>query len=126
MSSFLTGWSARTIMMISETASVLKINYISKRYNAILSFLSPNLTFEHRMELRNALVYLVKEFLLLNIILQVVEKSSNVLRDEAIRKMVSFKSQLSRPLDSRELQSLSCPSTIVWRHPPVPKLQPGM
>ena len=76
----------RTIVKISKTTPVLWVNCILKKRDTVVSLVSPGLTFEHQMELRNAPVYPIKDLLPSSLILQAVEKSSQVLRDEAIQK----------------------------------------
>ena len=56
----------------------------------------PDLTFQHWMVLRNAMVYLTKD-LPFSFIRQAAEKFSQVLRDVAVRKAVTAKPQLPGP-----------------------------
>ena len=86
---FLAG--ARTIMIMSKTASVLWVNSFLMKCNAILSKISCGITDEHKMELRNAPAYPFEELLPSLTILWAVEN--------VVRKAFSFdrKPQATRP-----------------------------
>ena len=89
---FLSG--ARTIIMISKTVSVLLINLILERHNAVLSLVWSHLWTQNGQ--RNALAYPAKDHLPTDI-LWAAERSSWVLKDEFIRMAVIIKPRLSRP-----------------------------
>ena len=52
---FVTG--ARTVMMISKTALVLWMNALLKKRDVVLSKVSLDITYEHKIEMQNASVF---------------------------------------------------------------------
>ena len=70
---------ARTLMMMTKTASVMWVNYVLKRCDAVLSKIFSNLMLKNKMELLSS-----------TLILKAVEESTWVLYDEDMRKAVSF------------------------------------
>ena len=104
------------IIMISKIASVLWMNSILKRWDAVLSCLSLDLIFEQWIELRNAPVYPAKDLLPSSLILLVAKKSSQVLRDDVIRNVVTCEAQ--PPRSPRQQASVRPRSSTI--HPSEP------
>ena len=81
---------AQTLMMMTRTAFVLRINLVLKFRDVILSKIAANITYACKMEVSNATICALTELLPSDLVVRTAEKSNRVLHDEVIRKVFSF------------------------------------
>ena len=74
---------ARTVMVIPKTGSVLWFYAFPKRHDALLLKILSEIIYEHKMEMRDAAIFHLTEFLPLDMILKAAKKSNCVFRVEA-------------------------------------------
>ena len=79
---------AQTLMVMTRTAFVLRINLVLKFRDVILSKIAANITYE--WEVSNATICSLTELLPSDLVVRTAEKSNRVLHDEVIRKVFSF------------------------------------
>ena len=87
---------ARCHLLVAKTTSTLWGNVILKCRDAVLAKVKNSMSFESRMDLRNAKLLSVSDLFPAEVPDKAVEKSSKVLRDEAIWKAVSRDKLVSR------------------------------
>ena len=83
---------ARTLLMLIKTASMIWDSFILKPHNAVLGKISGNVGFKSFTELQNAPISNLTELSLAGVMERAAEKSSQGLHDEAIRKLLQWKS----------------------------------
>ena len=76
-------------MLAAKTALTLWANVILKPRDVVLAKIKDSMSFESFMDLRNSKISTGKELFPTDILDKAIEKSSKVLRDEAIRKDVT-------------------------------------
>ena len=78
-------------MVTAKTTIVLRGSSVLKRHDYVLIKISSNIIYESKMERCNTPIVLSSELVLMNLTLKLAERLSWVLKDEAIRKTMSFK-----------------------------------
>ena len=84
--------------MLIKTTSMIWASFILKPHNAVLGKISGNVGFKSFTELQNAPISNLTELSLVGVMERAAEKSSQGLHDEAIRKLLQWKSSSSRSL----------------------------